>query len=153
MLGLGSHAVIRSTGHKVAGGTFTAAAVSGVTITSEPSSDSIYGRTERIEVEVGFTRPVTVTGPPQLALGIGTQTRQAAYASGSGTTTLAFGYTVQAADADSDGLSIAASALALNGGTIADTRDGTTAASLGLGSNAIANAAAHKVDGSRGPPG
>ncbi len=153
VLGLGSHAVIRSTGHKVAGGTFTASAVSGVAITSAPSSDSTYGRTEVIEVEVGFTRPVTVTGRPQLALTIGSQTRQASYASGSGTATLAFRYTVVATDADSTGIGIAATALALNGGTINDARGGTTVASLGLGSNAISNAAAHKVDGSRGPPG
>ena len=70
---------------------------------------------------------------------------QADYASGTGTKTLTFRYTVAASDADSDGISIGASALALNGGTIVDARDGATAASLGLGSNAIANAAAHKV--------
>ncbi len=153
VVSLRDHYVTNNGNYKVAGGTFTAAAVSGVTISSAPSSDSIYGRTEVIEVEVGFTRPVTVTGGPQLALGIGSQTRQAAYASGSGTAKLVFGYTVVAADEDSTGISIGASALALNGGTIADARDGTTAAGLGLGSNAIANAAAHKVDGSRGPPG
>ncbi len=153
VLGLGVHAITNSTGHKVAGGTFTASAPSGVAIASAPSSDSTYGRTEMIEVEVTFTRPVDVTGTPQLALTIDTLTRQASYASGSGTKTLAFRYTVVAADADSTGIGIAASALALNGGTIADARDGSTAASLGLGSHAIANAAAHKVDGSLGPPG
>ena len=153
VVSLRDHYVTDNGNYKVAGGTFTAAAVSGVTISSAPSSDSIYGRTEVIEVEVGFTRPVTVTGVPQLALGIGSQTRQAAYASGSGTATLVFGYTVVAADEDTTGISIGASALALNGGTINDARGGTTAAGLGLGSNAISNAAAHKVDGSRGPPG
>ncbi len=152
VLGLGAHAVTNSTGHKVAGGTFTASAPSGVTITSAPSSDSTYGRTERIEVEVTFTRPVDVTGTPQLALTIDTLTRQASYASGSGTATLVFRYTVVAADADSTGISIGATALALNGGTIADARDGSTAAGLGLGSAAIANDAAHKVDGNLGPP-
>ncbi len=153
VLSLRDHYVTDSGNYKVAGGTFTAAAVSGVTISSSPSSDSTYGRTEVIEVEVGFTRPVTVTGAPQLALTIGSQTRQASYASGTGTATLAFRYTVVATDADSTGIGIAASALALNGGTIADARGGTTAAGLGLGSNAISNDAAHKVDGSRGPPG
>ncbi len=152
LLGLGAHAVANSTGHKVAGGTFTASAPSGVAIASAPSSDSTYGRTERIEVEVSFTRPVDVTGTPQLALGIDTLTRQASYASGSGTNTLAFHYTVVAADADSTGISVGASALTLNSGTINDARDGSTAAGLGLGSHAIADAAAHKVDGSLGPP-
>ncbi len=153
VLSLRDHYVTDNGNYKVAGGTFTAAAVSGVTISSSPSSDSTYGRTEVIEVEVGFTRPVTVTGVPQLALTIGSQTRQASYASGSGTTALAFRYTVVAADADSTGIGIVASALALNGGTINDARGGTMAAGLGLGSSAISNAAAHKVDGSRGPPG
>ena len=153
LLGLGSHAVTNSGNHKVAGGTLTAASVSGVAIASEAASDSTYGRTERIEVEVEFVRAVTVTGAPQLALGIGSATRQATYASGSGTRTLTFGYVVQTADSDSDGLSIGASALALNGGAIADARDGSTAASLGLGTHAVTNAAAHKVNGSLGPPG
>ena len=40
-----------------------------------------------------------------------------------------------------------ASALALNSGTIADARNGTTAAALGLGSHALSAAAGHKVDG------
>ncbi len=153
VLGLGGHAVTNSSGHKVDGGTLTAASVSGVAITSAPSSDSTYGRTERIEVAVEFVRAVTVTGTPQLALGIGTATRQAAYASGSGTRTLVFRYVVVAADADSTGISIGASALALNGGAINDARDGTAAASLGLGSHAVANDRSHKVNGSLGPPG
>ena len=55
---------------------------------------------------------------------------------------------VASSDADSDGLSIGASALTLNGGTIVDLRDGATAAALGLGANAVADAAGHKVDGS-----
>ena len=152
-LGLGSHAVTNSSGHKVAGGTFTAPSVSGVSITSSPASDSTYGFDEVIEVQATFNRRVTVTGTPQLALTIGTQTRQANYASGTGTAALTFRYTVMAADADPNGVGIGASALALNGGAIADARDGSTAASLGLGSNAIVNDAAHKVDGVRGPPG
>ena len=151
-LGLGGHAISNSAGHKVAGGTFTASSVSGVTISSKPSGDSTYSRTERIEVEVTFTRPVTVTGAPQLALTIGRTGGRADYASGTGTSALMFRYTVQAADRDTDGLSIGASALALNGGAINDARPGAAAASLGLGANAISNAAAHKVDGSRGPP-
>ncbi len=154
VLGLGASAIVNSANHKVAGGTFTAASVSAVAVTSEPSSDSTYGRTEQIDVEVSFTRRVTVTGAPQLALTIGSTARHAAYTSGTGSNALTFRYTVTATDADTDGLSIGASALALNGGTISDARGGTgAAASLGLGANAIADAAAHKVDGNRGPPG
>ena len=152
LLGLGANAIENSGSHKVAGGTFTASAVSGAAITSSPSSGSTYGLGEQIEVQLTFTRPVTVTGTPQLALGIGTQTRQASYAS-STATTLTFHYTVQASDSDSDGLSVGASALGLNSGTINDARAGTPAASLGLGTNAITNSSGHRVDGSQGPPG
>ena len=153
VLGLGAAAVTNSAGHKVAGGTFTAASVSGASITSTPAGASTYGLSERIEVTVAFNRAVDVTGTPQLALTIGAATRQAAYASGTGTRSLVFGYEVVAGDADANGIGVGAGALALNGGTVADARDGTTAASLGLGSSAIADAAAHKVDGSQGPPG
>ena len=147
VLGLGAHAVSNSAGHKVAGGTFTAASVSGVSLTSSPAVATTYGRDEQVEVQVTFNRRVTVTGTPQVALTVGAQTRQADYASGTGTYTLTFRYTVVQADADTDGISIGASALALNSGTIADARNGTTAAALGLGSHALSAAAGHKVDG------
>ena len=153
LLGLGANAITNSGSHKVAGGTFTAAAVSGLAIASSPASGSTYGLGERIEVAVTFTRPVTVSGTPQLALGIGTETRQANYVSGTGTDSLTFRYAVMASDSDSDGLSVGASALGLNSGTINDARAGATAASLGLGTNAITNSSGHRVDGSQGPPG
>ena len=152
LLGLGVQAIDNSVGHKVAGGMFTAAAVNGVAIASSPASDSTYGLGERIAVAVSFTRPVTVGGAPQLALGIGTSTRQAAYASGTGTNSLRFHYTVAWNDSDRDGISVATDALGLNRGTVNDARDGTVAASLGLGAHAILNSASHMVDGSRGPP-
>ena len=148
LLGLGANAIANSSSHKVAGGTLTAAAVSAAAIASTPASGNTYVRGEQIEVAVTFNRPVTVTGTPQLALGIGTETRQADYASGAGTASLTFRYTVVAADSDSDGLSVGTSALTLNTGAINDARDATVAASLGLGTNAITNSASHKVDGS-----
>ena len=145
-LGLGSHAITNSAGHIVAGGTFTAASVSDVSLSSSPAVSDTYGRGEQIEVQVTFNRRVTVTGAPQVALTVGAATRQAAYASGTGTYTLTFQYTVVAADADTDGIEIGASALALNSGTINDGR-GTTAAALGLGSHALSAASGHKVNG------
>ena len=148
LLGLGANAITNSGSHKVAGGTLTAAAVSAAAIASTPASGNTYVRGEQIEVAVTFNRPVTVTGTPQLALGIGTETRQANYASGTGTASLTFRYTVVAADSDSDGLSVGTSALTLNSGTINDARDATVAASLGLGTNAITNSSSHRVDGS-----
>ena len=154
LLSLTGHAIENSANHMVSGATFTVAAVSDLAITSTPDSASTYNLGEAIEVAVTFTRPVAVTGAPQLALTIGLNTRQAAYVAASSTsTTLAFSYQVRAADSDADGIDIAAAALTLNSGTITDARDSTQAATRALGTNAIATASGHKVDGSQGPPG
>ena len=147
-LGLGTNTITNSSGHKVDGTRLTAPVVTHVW-TSTPASDNTFERGEVIEVTLRFTRAVTVSGRPQLALGIGAQTRQANYHSGTGTRGLRFRYTVQASDSDTDGISVAAGALTLNGGAINDARDGTTAASLGLGTNTITNSSGHKVDGAR----
>ena len=92
-------------------------AVSGVAIASSPADGSSYATDENIDVEVTFNYPVTVTGTPRLALGIGSATRQAAYRTHSGSTA-SFRYQASAADIDRDGISIAADALTLNGGGI-----------------------------------
>ncbi len=152
-LNLQGNVITNASGHKVDGTALTAPVVSGTAIASSPASGDTYGLGEQISVTVTFSRPVAVTGTPQLALTIGTATRQANYASGTGTASLTFGYTVVATDADTDGISVAASALGLNSGSINDARDGTTAASLGLGTSAITNSSSHLVDGSQGPPG
>ena len=120
-------------------------AVSGVAIASSPADGSSYATDENIDVEVTFNYPVTVTGTPRLALGIGSATRQAAYRTHSGSTA-SFRYRVTAADIDRDGISIAADALTLNGGGIEASN---VAAALGLGSHAIANAAGHQVNDPR----
>ena len=158
LLGLGSHAVTNSGGHRVDGSALTAAAVSGASIESRPADGDSYTPGERIEVRVRFSRTVTVTGTPQLALTIGAETRQADYASGTGTTTLSFSYEVAAEDLDEDGVGVAADALTLNSGTINDARSATTAAGLDLGTNAIRDAAGHRVnfvieDDEDAPPG
>ena len=142
-LSLGSHAITAAASHKVNGG-ITVPAVTQVAITSDAGSDSTYAGGDVISVQVSFQLPVTVTGVPQLALEIGSDTAQADYASGSGTTTLTFEYEV-GAQLDADGISIAASALALNSGTIRS--GGGTNASLTLGTHALGNQASHKVDG------
>ena len=148
-LGLGSHAISDSSGHKVDGSLETAPAVSGVSITSTPDSGDTYELGERIAVRVTFDRPVAVTGSPQLALAIGTATRQASYYADSGDSrSLFFEYTVQSSDSDTDGISIAANALMLNGGTI-KRFGGTSNAALSLGTHAISDSSDHKVDGSR----
>ena len=120
------------------------AVVASLAAVSGPVSGDTYRRGETIGVAVTFGKPVAVTGTPQLALSVGTATRQAAYAHGTGTTQLAFEYTVVEADRDPDGIAVAANALALNNGTIADA--GGAAADLGHG--ALAAQSGHKVDGS-----
>ena len=146
MLSLAGLAIANSAGHKVAGATFTTPAVTGATITSIPGGSQTYARGEAITVRITFSRPVAVSGAPQLALTIGANQRQASYTAGTGTASLTFSYTVQATDSDPNGIEVAASALTLNAGTINDVRD-ATAATLGLGSHAIATASGHKVDG------
>ena len=121
-----------------------AAAVSSVVPASTPIAGNTYRRGETIGIAVGFAKPVTVTGTPQLALSVGANTRQAAYVRGSGTGQLVFEYTVVQADADSDGIAIAADSLAPGTGAIADA---TGMAAL-LGHPALAAQAAHRVDGS-----
>ena len=150
-LNLGGHAITNSSSHKVAGGTFTAAAVMNFYPTRGVSLGRNHELGQQIEFTTIFTRKVTVTGTPQVALGIGSVTRQANYVSGTGTNTLLFRYTVVAGDSDSDGITVARTALTLNGGSINDARGGTTAAGLVLpipgGSVDVF------VDGSLGPPG
>ena len=119
------------------------ATVSSVSIASTPQSDSTYGAGETITVSVLFTENVTVTGAPRVALTVGSATRDAAYTSGSGTSTLTFSYTVQSGDSDTDGVSIAADALSLNGGTIADA----SGLAADLSHSAEAASASHLVAG------
>ena len=110
---------------------------------------------------VEFDRDVIVTGSPQVALTIGSQTRQAIYsgystiAVPSGGTivdedVLSFDYLVRASDRDEDGISIAANALALNGGTIKHAAD--RAIDADLGHDAVAADPGRKVSGSRVTP-
>ena len=93
----------------------TAPTVTGV---SSTAANGTYGVGSVITITVGWSKPVVVTGTPQLALNSG---GTASYASGSGTSTLTFTYTV-AAGQDANPLDyISSTALTLNGGTIFDT--------------------------------
>ena len=95
---------------------------------SSPAKGDTYELGETVEVVVEFDGAVEATGEPLVALTIGTQTRHATWF-GWVNHSLRFGYTVQVGDRDEDGISIAANALALNGGTIT-APDGATAAVL-----------------------
>ena len=143
-LGLGGHALVNATEHKVDGSKVAPTAVSGLWITSRPQDGEAYGAGEEIEVQLGFSQPVEAGGAPTLALDVGGQTRHASLSSW-GRESLWFRYAVQSGDTDADGISIAADALILNGGSIRSA--GGTAAVLDLGAHAIVNAAEHKVDG------
>ena len=122
---------------------YPAPTVSGVSITSVPASASSYAADENIDVTVTFSHPVNVTGTPQLGLAIGANTRQAQLQSASGST-IGFRYQVADDDVDLDGISIAADALALNGGAIRAATGGM-AALLSLGTHALSNSASHSV--------
>ena len=135
--------------------------VSSIEFETAPRYESTYRLSEQIRVTVSFSGPVRVTGTPQLGLTIGSRTRQASYDAvrsgvlpipevlsgpSSPLPSLVFTYKVQATDLDADGISVAANALALNGGTISRTRDArSTAASLSHA--AVTTDATRKVDG------
>ncbi|XKH39012.1 autotransporter-associated beta strand repeat-containing protein [Azospirillum doebereinerae] len=106
-----------------------------VSSVSATTANGSYKAGDTVSITVTFNRAVTVTGTPTLALGTG---RTATYSSGSGGTTLTFTYTVQAGDTSADLDYASTSALALNGGTIADSSS-SLAALLTLAAPGAAN--------------
>ena len=139
-LGLGFRAIANSAGHRVTGGTFTTPSITAMLITSTPLSYSnrllirgpAYGRGEVIEFTVTFSRPVTVTGTPIFPIDLPSTDNYASalYVSGTGTRRLVFHYTVVAGHIEVSHVSLQDNDLLLNGGTINDARDSTTAATL-----------------------
>ncbi|MBF0098014.1 MAG: DUF4347 domain-containing protein [Magnetococcales bacterium] len=123
----------------------TAPTVSSV---SASSSDGTYKTGDVVAITVTFTEAVTVTGSPYLTLETGTTDRNATYASGSGSSTLTFQYTVQSGDTASDLDYTGTTALASNGGTIADAAGNNatlTLAAVGA-ANSLGNNKAIVVD-------
>lgn len=123
--------------------------VSNVEITTDAGSDSTYHLDQEIRVQVTFNADIQVSwsspsGSSKLALVFGTDTVQASLDYVENERLMAFRYYVALSDMDSDGLSIPTDALT---GTI-KSADGTVDAMLGLGSHAVTNDRAHKVDGS-----
>ena len=88
-----------------------------------PTPDGAYGQGSRIEVQVEFSEPVSVTGSPALLLEAGATDRLATYVSGSGTDTLNFRYTVQYGDLSPDLGYVGRSSLTLRGGSIEASSD------------------------------
>ena len=132
-------------GSKVNGSLFSPPAVKSISFASSPARDDTYELGETIAVIVEFDRVVTATGEAQVALTIGTETRHATAFGWGSHPSLYFSYTVQDGDRDEDGISIAANALALDGGTIKGP-DGTTDADLTHA--AVAAEGNSKVNGS-----
>ena len=85
-LGLGAHAISNAAAHKVDGSRVRTPAVLSVALNRPPLDQwqTAFAAGHWIEVTVGFSVAVDVTGVPQVAIGIGTETRQARYASGNG---------------------------------------------------------------------
>jgi cyclophilin family peptidyl-prolyl cis-trans isomerase len=90
-----------------------------VTAVSSSQAAGTYVAGTTIPITVTFSKPVTVTGTPQLSLNAGTGA-VATYTSGSGTSTLTFTYTVAAGQNSSDLDYASTTALALNSGAIKD---------------------------------
>ncbi len=97
------------------------------TSVSSTTVNGSYGVGAVLPVTVAFSKPVTVTGTPQLSLN---SNGTAYYSSGSGTNTLTFTYTVAPGQNAHPLDEASTSALTLNGGTIKDTA--SNAASLTL---------------------
>ena len=95
-----------------------------VTEVSSTAANGTYGVGASIPITVSFSKPVVVTGTPQLALNSG---GTASYTSGSGTNTLTFTYTVAAGQSANPLDEASTSALTLNGGTINDANSGVPA--------------------------
>lgn len=110
--------------------------------------DDTYVLGNEITVIVIFDEEILTQGGPTLALTIGGATREAVTEGGSGKG-IWFRYRVRPSDSDANGLSIAPGALRLNGGRVTDLAGND--ADVNLGSHAITNNPAYKVDGRRDP--
>ena len=141
-------AVAALRGSKVNGSATAQPGVTDIALSSSPARSDTYELGETIEVRVQFDRAVTATGTPQVALTIGARTRHATLF-GWGRQHLTFTYTVQEEDRDEDGVSIAANALALNGGTI---RTAVGAIDVDLTHGAVTVERGNKVNGRNSTP-
>ena len=120
--------------------------IAGMAVTPAPANGESYGEGETVVVTVRFDAPVTVDtmgGTPSIGLVLGGAPRRASYESGSGTASLRFAYAVTAEDGDPGEVHVAASSLALNGGTIR----GESGADAGRGYELVTVADARAEEG------
>ena len=126
-------------------------AITSVALASTPLVATTYGRGEAIEIKTTFDRPVSVSGTPAARIEIGPGVRRASYVTGSDTDTLVFEYVVQQSDVDGNGISIPEDALAFDeparGSSRALIWDTATSAVVNTDSDAITDAAGHRVNG------
>ena len=120
-----------------------APSVSTVALISNPGGG--YAAGEEIAVAVVFTKPITVTGTPRIALTIGFLSYQMVYqADRSASEVLVFTYTVAANQRGPEGVTMLANRLSLpSGTTIKDTAN----QDAGLNHDAIEATSSHAVDG------
>ena len=121
--------------------TTAAPRISTVVLSSDAGPDGVYAVGDAIAVTVVFTKPVTVTGAPVLALTVGTNTRQVPCRTAANET-LTCTYSVVLDDSDADGVSIAANSLSRSGATIKDDAN----QNAGLTHAAVAADSGHTVD-------
>ena len=141
---------------------------SAVISVSTTAANGVYSAGAMIPLTVILSKPVTVTGLPQLEMETGATEEMANYVGGSGGTSLTFTYTVQSGDASQDLDYASTAALSLDGGTIQDA-DGNSAnlalpapgtagslgasASLVIGTTAAVNPAHNTCTSALGPDG
>ena len=120
--------------------------VTGVTSTTANGS---YHSGAVIEIKVGFSEIVNVTGTPQLTLETGSKDAVVDYNSGTGTDTITFKYTVSADHNSPDLDYLATSSLALNSGSIKDAAGNNAILTLVTpgGTNSLGNNKDIFVDG------
>ena len=91
-----------------------------VTAVTSTTSNGSYKQGDVIDITIGFSEVVYVTGTPQLTLETGGSDAVVNYSSGTGSNTLTFNYTIGAGHTSSDLDYKATSSLVLNGGMIKD---------------------------------
>ena len=99
----------------------SAPTITSVAIRSGPADGEAYRIGEVVEVAVGFSEAVRISGAPHLDLDIGGVSRQATRVAGGGSSdTAVFHYSMVDGDIDSDGIGIGANSLRLHSGRIHD---------------------------------
>ena len=115
------------------------------------ASGDTYVRGDQIQVTMAFDHDMVVDttgGKPYVEIDIGAHKRRAAFLyQHSNKSEMSFGYVVQQTDRDADGVSIAANALATNGGSL--TLLGVPTVHAILAHDSVPASALRKVDGSR----